>query len=149
MIIWPEHCLIGSVGHAVVPELHIALQSWAGATGKTVHYIQKGMNCLTEMYSAIAAEVTLDDTSTQKDYALIQKLLSYDQLVVCGQALSHCVAYTLRDLVEHIPPSNEYSKLVLLENASSPVPGFEKEAENFVLEMRSKGVTVTTTEKLF
>jgi hypothetical protein len=37
-----------------------ALQEWAGSNLKTVNYVQKGENCLTEMYSAISAEVPVD-----------------------------------------------------------------------------------------
>jgi nicotinamidase-related amidase len=50
MCIWPEHCLIGSPGHCVVPVLNAALQQWAGNKMRTVNYIMKGTNCMTEMY---------------------------------------------------------------------------------------------------
>ena len=40
--IWPEHCLLGTRGHAVVSEINSALQAWAKATQKQVNYIKKG-----------------------------------------------------------------------------------------------------------
>jgi nicotinamidase-related amidase/cytoskeletal protein CcmA (bactofilin family) len=97
LIIWPEHCLIGSPGHAVVPCLNAALQEWAQGRLDTVSYIMKGTNCLTEMYSALSAEVPIaSDPSTKLDLALLEKLRSADHLFICGQALSHCVNFTIR-----------------------------------------------------
>jgi nicotinamidase/pyrazinamidase len=60
LCIWPEHCLIGTNGHNVFPPVNDALQAWAATNLKTVDYVQKGENCLTEMYSAISAEVPVD-----------------------------------------------------------------------------------------
>lgn len=58
-MIFPEHCLIGSVGHAVVQNIHDAIQKWSLSNMKSIKYVMKGQNCLTEMYSAIEAEVPL------------------------------------------------------------------------------------------
>jgi hypothetical protein len=44
---------------------------------KDVHYVLKGENCLTEMYSAIAADVEIEtDPKTKVDPALIEELTS-------------------------------------------------------------------------
>lgn len=65
MCIWPEHCLIGTPGHAVSPLLNPALQNWAGHHLRTIDYVLKGQNCLTEMYSALKADVVIgSDPST-------------------------------------------------------------------------------------
>ena len=53
----PDHCIVGSVGHGVVPVIDEALQEWVEATGKPVFYVMKGMNNRTEMFSALEAEV--------------------------------------------------------------------------------------------
>jgi nicotinamidase-related amidase len=57
LTIWPEHCIIGSRGHAVVPCINAALQAWALHSKRPVYYVMKGQNCRTEMYSALEAEV--------------------------------------------------------------------------------------------
>lgn len=56
-MIYPEHCLIGSVGHAVVENIHNAIQDWSLLNIRSIKYVMKGQNCLTEMYSAVEAEV--------------------------------------------------------------------------------------------
>jgi nicotinamidase/pyrazinamidase len=66
--------------------------------------------------------------------------------VLCGQALSHCVNYTLRDIAAHFV---DKSRLFLLKDGCSPVGGFEDAGEQFVDDMRLLGVNVTTTRELF
>ena len=55
--IWPEHCLIGSVGHSVVPCIANALRAWSKITRKSVEYVKVGQNIRTEAYSVFKAEV--------------------------------------------------------------------------------------------
>ena len=54
LTIWPPHCLIGSRGHAVQPELFEALVEWENDFN-SVNYWQKGSYFLTEHFSALKA----------------------------------------------------------------------------------------------
>ena len=93
--IWPEHCLIGSPGHAVHPEIFAAILEWADRNNKSIEYVLKGQNCFTEMYSAIKAEVVIEEDTegTGENVRLLDNLLGANRLIVCGQALSHCVNF--------------------------------------------------------
>ena len=54
---------------------------------------------LTEHYSAFKADVVrADDARTDYNMTLLARLLKADRVIVCGQALSHCVAFSTRDL---------------------------------------------------
>lgn len=148
LCIWPEHCVLGTAGHAVVPQLTPALDQWAEHHTRAIEFVLKGHNMLTEHYSAMQAEVVRDDDPrTQFNQRLFERLLKADRVVVCGQALSHCVKFTVKDLVKHWP-TDQLSKLVLLTDCASPVVGFEDAAASFVAEMREAGVTVTTSAEL-
>jgi nicotinamidase-related amidase len=58
------------------------------------------------------------------------------------------VNYTLRDIVRKWPPSRR-SDIYLITDCASAVPGFESDAETFVMDMKAIGVqTVTSTELL-
>ena len=147
LCIWPEHCLIGTDGHAVVPLLNEALQEWVRQKMKTVEYVHKGMNCLTEMYSAIAAEVPIpEDPSTNINRQLLESLHNADKLFFCGEAKSHCVNYTMRDIAAHW--QKERSALVLLNDCTSAVPGFEEAAQAFEQDMRALGCQIITHDGL-
>ena len=257
--VWPDHCLIGTKGHAVVPTIHDAVLEWSKAKNLSAHYFPKGQSGLTEMYSAVRAEVpiprladeikkafdlhdftattnkdrksifysaeeleemeanfmlrqtneeagckklglkymfdertiekrikdlkklekkaednkdayfplednasaslsasemlaklrkasVLDEDDTHEMTAHNKRLLSHiyhaDKLLVCGQALSHCVNYTLRDIVKYWPKSRD--KIVILKDAMSSVKGYEAEGKKFLSDMEYLGCTVTT-----
>ena len=46
------------------PAINGALQEWAGQRLDAINYIHKGMNCLTEMYSAVLADVPIPEDAT-------------------------------------------------------------------------------------
>lgn len=150
LVIWPEHCLVGSWGHGVQQDVHRALNAWGRTQGRLVDFIAKGGNPRTEHYSALRAEVPDPaDPDTELDARLIARLQDADTLLVAGEALSHCVASTLRDLLE-VWPADRRQKLVLLTDCSHSVPGFEAQGEAFLAEMRAAGVrlAVSTDELL-
>lgn len=77
---------IGTIGHSVQPSIHNALQKWSKQRMRTVEYVRKGMNCLTEMYSVIEAEVpVVTDPGTTKNKKLLAELTQVKRLIVCGQ----------------------------------------------------------------
>jgi nicotinamidase/pyrazinamidase len=59
--------------------------------------------------------------------------------------MSHCVNYTLRDIVDHWP-KDQTNKITLLKDCASSVPGFEAAAETFVNDMIGAGVVVESSE---
>lgn len=145
LCIWPPHCLIGSTGHSVYPELFKALQEWE-AGFSVVDYVTKGSNMFTEHYSAVKAEVPdPDDHTTLINTPFVKKLQDADQLGIAGEALSHCVANTIRDVNAEFGP-DQARKFHILKDASSPVPGFENLADDFIKEMKNLGAEITTTK---
>jgi len=145
--IWPEHCLIDTEGHDLVDTVREALEDWSKSSGKEVEYVRKGQNLLTEMFSAIKAEVPVN-AATDTNEALLEKLQTSKQLIVCGQAKSHCVNYTLRDIVKRWP-KDRVGDIVLLTNCTSSVSGFEEAGAKFEADMKAVGVKTMTTEEVY
>ena len=50
-----------------------------------------------------------------------------DTVVIAGEALSHCLANTVRDLAAHAG-DEAVKRWILLRDTTSAVPGFEREA---------------------
>jgi nicotinamidase/pyrazinamidase len=145
LTIWPPHCLIGSPGHTVFPILFDALIEWEKRFA-FVDYVTKGSNILTEHYSAVQADVPDPvDPSTQINTRLIQTLERADVVVIAGEARTHCVANTVRDIANNFGDDSFVSKLVLLTDASGDIPGFESHAQNFMTEMKGRGMQFATT----
>ena len=145
-VVWTVHCVIGTWGHNVVPELSEALCEWEQEQLATVNYVTKGSNPWTEHFSAVKAEV-LDpsDPGTQVNTQLIQTLEMADLIALTGEALSHCVANTGRDIAACFSDPQYVKKLVLLTDASSNVGGFNFLGDAFVQEMKAKGMQFSTT----
>ncbi len=145
LTVWPPHCRIGTPGHNVVKPVREALRAWELSHYVMVDYVIKGSNMFTEHYSGVLADVPDPaDPDTHLNTALIQSLEQADRVVFCGEASSHCVANTVRDILRNFDAGSAH-KCVLLEDAISPVPGFERFADEFFQEMGDKGVQIATT----
>ena len=145
LIIWPIHCVIDSVGHAIVAPIQAAINAWETHTTIQHHIISKGENPHTEHYGGCEAEYPFqDDVKTQFDPQLLELVKNSDQVFISGQALSHCVASTVEQIVEKLS-SDDINKLTILIDTTSPVAGFEQQAKNFIEKMAALGVNITKT----
>jgi nicotinamidase-related amidase len=125
LTIWPYHAMLGGIGHALVSAVEEAIFFHGIARHSQAVFHVKGSNPLTEHYSMLGPEVTEGpdgDTLEYKDTGLVEELLTFDVVVVAGQAKSHCVAWTIDDLLtdenvrERLAP-----RTYLLEDCTSPV----------------------------
>jgi len=145
LCIWPPHCLIGSWGHSIVPEVAKALYEWE-ADFNRVNFVAKGSNFGTENYSALQAEVPDDnDSSTKINTVLLDTLQEADDILITGEALSHCVNWTVSDIANNFGDDN-IKKFILLEDTSSSVTGFEQMGRDFVKSMLKRGMRISTTQ---
>lgn len=126
LTVWPYHSMLGGIGHAVVSAVEEAFFFHCIARGSQTRFELKGNNPLTENYSVLRPEV-LDGSDggaiAQKNMPLIQTLLDFDAVIIAGQAKSHCVAWTIDDLLTEIQAKDPTlaRKVYLLEDCTSPV----------------------------
>jgi len=126
LTIWPFHSMLGGIGHALVSAVEAACFFHAMARQVPTQFEIKGYHPLTENYSVLRPEV-LDDYNQQpiadKNRSLIQSLLTFDAIAIAGQAKSHCVAWTISDLLTEIQAVNPAlaQRVYLLEDCMSPV----------------------------
>lgn len=145
--IWPEHCIIGTEGHNLHPLYKDALLEWEFKQFKISNKVTKGSNPWTEHFSAIKAEVPdSKDPSTQINMGLINAIEQSNIVGVAGEALSHCVANTLRDMIESFSNKDFVKKLWLLTDATSNVSGFENLGTSFINDMKNLGMNFCSTK---
>jgi nicotinamidase-related amidase len=126
LMVWPYHAMRGGIGHALVSAVEDACFFHALARQCRTRFEAKGGNPLTENYSVLRPEVLEGPEGTPiaaPNTALVDRLLGFDALVVAGQAKSHCVAWTLDDLLAEINARDPSlaEKVYLLEDCTSPV----------------------------
>jgi nicotinamidase/pyrazinamidase len=136
--IWPEHCVIGTTGAAIVDSVMDSVREWS-RLGKFYGVFTKGTYPMTEHFGAFRANVPVTNRpETQINQNLIETLEKYDRVYFAGEARSHCVANTLRQAIEIAPELAK--KFVILEDCMSAVPGFETLGESIYDEARKMGI---------
>ena len=138
LTVWPYHALLGGIGHALVSAVEEALFFHGICRTVSPAFQIKGDDPRTEAYSAVGPEV-----GGRRNTELVELLRSFDAIALAGQAKSHCVAWTVEDLLEDVPAE----RLYLLEDCMSPVvvPGavdFTAEANAAVERFAERGVNV-------
>ncbi len=162
LTIWPYHAMLGGIGHALVSSVEEAVffHSMARCSRPDIHV--KGDHPLTEHYSVLGPEVetgpggeplqlrteSLFGKSAASE-SIYGKLSEFDAVVIAGQAKSHCVAWTIADLLKKIVAGDEshVEKIYLLEDCTSPVvvPGavdYTEDADRAFAEFSEAGMHV-------
>ncbi len=126
LTIWPFHGMLGGIGHALVATVEEAAFFHCVARYSQTDFHVKGDRPFTEHYSVLGPEVLEGpggEPIGQKSDKFFKKLLQFDAVVIAGQAKSHCVAWTIDDLLEDIlaKDRNLVEKVYLLEDCTSPV----------------------------
>ena len=145
-VIWPEHCIIGSCGAAIVDEIMEPVKMWA-REGRYFEVVTKGTNPLTEHFGALMANVPVkNNPETQLNSELVKKFSLFDTILIAGEAKSHCVASTVKQMLEI---DNTARKLVILEDCMSNVTGFETLALPIYEKAKREGGRFTLSTEWF
>ena len=126
LVVWPYHSMLGGIGHALVALVEEAVFFHGVARQSPTRLEIKGRHALTENYSALRPEVGLDDRGqplVPENRELVEHLLGFDEILVAGEARSHCVAWTVADLLAEIRARDASlaRKVILLDDCASAV----------------------------
>lgn len=126
LMVWAYHAMLGGIGHALVSGVEETIFFHTVARRIQTGFEIKGGNPLTENYSVLSPEVldSYDGSAiAQRNARFIQKLINFDTVIITGQAKSHCVAWTIDDLLTEIKGKDPAlaKKVYLLEDCTSSV----------------------------
>jgi nicotinamidase-related amidase len=125
LTVWPYHAMLGGIGHALVSAVEEAVFFHGLARYSAPDFQEKGDKPLTEHYSMLGPEVTEGPDGERLGEAnaeLVETLLTFDAVVAAGQAKSHCLAWTIDDLLEDEGMRERLAeRTYLLEDCTSPV----------------------------
>ncbi len=157
MILWPEHCMEGSHGHQIAAAINDARIFHGFVRSVMNEPVVKGMNPFTENYSVFKPEVmtTWEGRKlhgVRKNDELLDRF-SYgsDMVIVTGEASSHCLMWSVQDLLTEIFDVYEMPELAkniyILEDCTSPVvvpngPDHTNAANAAFDEFRNRGVNI-------
>jgi nicotinamidase-related amidase len=152
LMIWPYHAMLGGIGHALVSAIEEALFFYTIARRKQPEIEIKGENTLTENYSIFRPEVIEDEKGKQiasENVGFFDRLLKHDRIIIAGQAKSHCVVWTVEDLLSEIKKRDKKlaQKIYLMEDCTSAVVvpdvvDFKDQADQAFKRFASEGINL-------
>lgn len=144
LTIWPYHCIAGTLGATICEDINEAIKLFAISKVEKVNYYFKGINPYTEHYSAMKPEVKADiEDNDSRNSVLLADMSVADNIYIAGEALSHCVANTINDIIDF--DVIDTSKLVVLTDASSSVNGCEHLSKIFMDRLDVLGIRYCKT----
>ncbi|HEY3993715.1 MAG TPA: hypothetical protein VGM01_12670 [Ktedonobacteraceae bacterium] len=154
LMIWPPHTMQGTLGHMLVAPLSEAIAWHSAARGAQPTYIPKGLTPRTEFYGVFGAEV-IDPTepTSYLNTPLLDVVTHHDRVYIAGEAKSHCVLETARQLVAYLSPQPELLKrLYILRDCISsvqhPAVDFDALAEQELSLMQQQGVRIVNSSDI-
>ncbi len=156
LTIWPYHAMLGGIGHALVASVEEAAFFHCAVRYSQTDFHVKGDIALTEHYSVLGPEVLNGPEGEpigRKSEKFFRKLVEFDAVVIAGQAKSHCVAWTIDDLLRDVLAGDEslVEKIYLLEDCTSAVvvPGvidYTEKADDAFRKFDEAGMHVVSSE---
>jgi nicotinamidase-related amidase len=147
LVIWTYHCLQGTFGCALENQFSNMVYYHSVAKKVMVQRLVKGQDPMTEMYGIIKAEY---DVKNYINIEFLNKIERFDKIIIGGEAKSHCVAESIRQILEHYAQRPDItSKVYVLEDCMSNIPGFEQPtADAFAAFKRQYNINIVRSTDL-
>ena len=143
--IWPEHCIQGTWGHNVYGPLMDSVLDWVNEKARDYVLYPKGMYPNAEHYGAFEAEVPdpkAPETTMVAAHNIMGYMDNFENVYLCGEAKSHCVANTLSQIMKLVKGTDfqdMVTRYVIIEDVMTDVPGFEDLNKEVFDEARQMG----------
>jgi len=158
VLIWPEHCIVGTPGWNLETQLVQMITFHSAARNVDPITVFKGTDRYSEMYGFLEPEYNPDGIFTK---AALDAIVSYnpvtgeiqglkwDKIIITGEAASHCVPESTWQLLKRLRWHPEVAqRIYLLRDCTSPVAGYEQQAEDTFAELKRRGVNVLTSTEM-
>ena len=146
LTIWPPHCIYGTKGHSIYPNLQNAIGEWEKIDGHYPFFQFKGMNPYTEEFSAVNASLRTAGRPNVEFLGRFESKFS-EHVWIAGEALSHCVRMTVEEAFHEMPNRNKLDYTIITD-ATSNVPSFDSLGDEFLKGMLRMGVNLKATDEL-
>lgn len=136
LCIWTYHCIQGTTGAALENQFANMVYFHSVAKKAVVQRLVKGQDPMSEMYGIIRPEY---DTKGYMNLDFLNKLEQFDKVLIAGEAKSHCVLESIKQILEYYETRPEVTeKVYVLEDCMSSIPGYEDMAECAFEEFRKR-----------
>ncbi|MEO8973455.1 MAG: hypothetical protein ABI406_17855 [Ktedonobacteraceae bacterium] len=149
LMIWPYHTMQGTLGHMLSAPISEAIAWHSAARNAEPVYIVKGLTLRTEYYGIFGAEIP-DAPEDGLNTALLDIVMAHDRVYIAGEAKSHCVLETERQIARYCQDRPELLRRVYaLKDCTSsvqhPVVDFDTLAEAELVALERAGMHMVTS----
>lgn len=136
LVVWSYHCIQGTTGCALENQFANMIYFHSVAKRYAFQPIVKGQDPLSEMYGIIKPEY---DTKGYINIKFLNKIEQYDKIFIGGEAKSHCVMESIKQILDHYETRPEVTKKIyILDDCMSIIPGFEDATAQAFEEFKTK-----------
>lgn len=144
LMIWPYHTLQGTLGHMLSAPISEAIAWHSAARDAEPVYIVKGLMPRTEYYGIFGAEIP-DAPESDLNTPLLDTVMAHDRVYIAGEAKSHCVLETERQIARYCQNYPELlQRVYALKDCTSsvrhPVVDFDALAEAELATLKQAGM---------
>src|SRR5438876_4716983 len=146
LMIWPYHTMQGTLGQMLVAPICEAIACHSADRNTQPTYIVKGRTLRTEYYGIFGAEIPdPEDPQSSLNVTLLDAVMKHDKVYVAGEAKSHCVLETERQVVGRFGHQPDLMRrLHFLRDCTSsvkhPTIDFDALAEAELADMERQGI---------
>ncbi len=146
--IWPDHCIEGTDGQALLPAIEEMISFQTGVWSTDSMQLEKGTVPEVEHYGAIEAEVVYPGKHNESatNYATLRFVNQFKKIYIAGQAKGHCVHDTIDQLLINTPEIAP--KLYILTDCMSAIEGSEAETEREFERFAQLGAHLVTSQDM-
>ncbi len=147
LCIWPYHCLCGTEGATLENEFAKMVYFHSIVRDTDNKMIKKGTDPYSEMYGIIKPEYSRTN-NINKD--VLDAIINYDEIYIVGEASSHCVLESVKQIVEYYKDRLEITKrIIILTDCMSPISGFEEMTiKEFEILNKEFGIRLISSKEL-
>ena len=136
LCIWTYHCMQGTTGAALENQFANMIYFHSVARKAVVQRLVKGQDPMSEMYGIIRPEY---DTKGYMNLEFLNKLERFDKVLIAGEAKSHCVLESIKQILEYYETRPEVTeKVYVLEDCMSSISGYEDMANQMFEDFRKR-----------
>jgi nicotinamidase-related amidase len=119
LVVWTYHCIQGTTGGALENQFSNMIYFHSVAKKSVVQRLVKGQLTTTEFYGIIKPEY---DVKGYINLDFLNKLESYDKIIIAGEARDYCVYESCKQMLEyHSSRPDILNKIYILEDCMSSI----------------------------
>jgi nicotinamidase-related amidase len=146
VLVWPLHCIVGTKGFNLENQFAAMVHFHSAVRRSRPQFIFKGTDIYSEQYGIIEPCYNPTNTCNWQVLNAIANIQSngnaaanYDKVIIAGEAASHCVLESTEQILRHFAGRQDIlDRIIVLEDCTTPVGGFEKQAADGLAALQAK-----------